>query len=61
VDAARAEILFRPGYVKNFGEVTTEFIQPAMDLIWNNQATAQDALSQATANAAPMLTGRWDR
>jgi multiple sugar transport system substrate-binding protein len=48
-------------YVKNFGEITTEFIQPAMDLVWNNQATAQDALRQATANAAPRLAGRWDR
>jgi multiple sugar transport system substrate-binding protein len=48
-------------YVKNFGEITTEFIQPAMDQIWNNQATAQEALRQATANAAPRLAGRWDR
>ncbi len=48
-------------YVKNFGRITAEVIQPAVDSIWAGRATAAEALAQAVAAAAPLLSGRWDR
>lgn len=48
-------------YVKNFGRLTAEVIQPAVDRVWNHEATAQEALDQATEQAQPLLAGRWDR
>jgi len=48
-------------YVKNFGQISAEAIQPSIDQIWNNQATVKDALEQATIKAAPLLSGRWDK
>lgn len=47
--------------VKNFGQITTEVIQPAVDLVWNNRSPALVALRQAVAQAQPMMAGRWDR
>lgn len=47
-------------YVKNFGQLVDEAIQPAMELIWNNEATAASALQQAVEQAAPLMQGRWD-
>jgi multiple sugar transport system substrate-binding protein len=48
-------------YVRNFGQITTEVIQPAADLVWNNRSAALVALRQAVTHAQPLMAGRWDR
>jgi multiple sugar transport system substrate-binding protein len=48
-------------YVKNFGQITLEVIQPAVERVWNNEAGAAEALRQAVRNAEGLLAGRWDR
>lgn len=48
-------------YVKNFGQITTDVIQPAVDKVWNNESTAAEALARAVVDAAPLMDGRWDR
>jgi len=48
-------------YVRNYAEVLDKAVAPAIERIWNNEATAAAALSQATAAAQPLLQGRWDR
>jgi multiple sugar transport system substrate-binding protein len=48
-------------YVRNFGAVTAEIIQPAVEQVWNSRVPAQAALRQAAQDAEPLLSGRWDR
>ena len=48
-------------YVKNFGQITTDVIQPAVDRVWNNEATSAEAMAQAVEDAAALMAGRWDR
>ncbi len=48
-------------YVKNFGQIADEVIQPAMEQVWNNTATVSAAMAQAVAEAAKLLDGRWDQ
>lgn len=48
-------------YLRNYAEVLDKAIQPAVEKIWNNQASAADALRQAVLDAAPLMQGRWDR
>ena len=48
-------------YVKNFGQITTQVIQPAVERVWNNEAGAADALRQAVQDAEGMMAGRWDQ
>jgi multiple sugar transport system substrate-binding protein len=48
-------------FVKNMGQITTEVIEPALDRVWNNRATAAEALAEAGEQAQPLLAGRWDR
>ena len=48
-------------YLRNYAAVLDEAIRPALDKIWNNQAPAADALSEAVRAAAPLMQGRWDR
>jgi multiple sugar transport system substrate-binding protein len=48
-------------YVKNFGQIADEAIQPAMDRVWWNMASAADAMTAAVADAAPLMAGRWDQ
>ncbi len=48
-------------YVKNFGQIADEAIQPAVDLVWRNEATAAEAMAQAVRDAAPLMAGRWDQ
>ena len=62
VDYTLCCVVRAPHYdVKNFGRITTEVIQPAVDRIWAGQAGAAEALAQAVQDAAPLLAGRWDR
>ncbi len=48
-------------YLRNYAEVLDKAIQPAIAKIWNNEASAADALKQAVNDAAPLMQGRWDR
>jgi multiple sugar transport system substrate-binding protein len=48
-------------YLRNYAEVLDKAIRPAVEKIWDNEATAADALAQAVQDAAPLLQGRWDK
>ena len=48
-------------YVKNFGQIADQVIQPAVDRVWNDEASAAEAMRQAVREASPLLAGRWDR
>jgi multiple sugar transport system substrate-binding protein len=48
-------------YLRNYDEVLSQAIAPAMEKIWNNEATAEEAMKQAVQDAAPLMQGRWDR
>jgi multiple sugar transport system substrate-binding protein len=48
-------------YVRNYAEVLDRAVRPALERIWNNEATAAEALQQAVTDAAPLMQGRWDR
>ncbi len=49
-----------PAYwLKNVGQIFSEAIDPAMDLLWNGELTAQEAMDQAAEKATPLLEGRW--
>ncbi|MBL8056686.1 MAG: sugar ABC transporter substrate-binding protein [Anaerolineales bacterium] len=62
VDYALCCVVRSPHYdVKNFGRITTEIIQPALDRVWAGQAAPAAALAEAVQAAAPLLAGRWDR
>ncbi|MGD2102679.1 MAG: sugar ABC transporter substrate-binding protein [Acidimicrobiia bacterium] len=47
-------------WLKNLAQIQNEAIQPAIELVWSGEATAQEAMDQAVADAAPMMKGRWD-
>jgi multiple sugar transport system substrate-binding protein len=48
-------------YVKNFGQIADEVIQPAMEQVWNDTTSVADAMARAVTEAALLLNGRWDR
>ncbi len=48
-------------YLRNYAEVLDKAVRPAMARIWNNEATAAEALRQAVVDAQPLMQGRWDR
>jgi hypothetical protein len=48
-------------YLRNYASVLEAAIRPAMERIWNNQASAADALREAVQAAAPLMQGRWDK
>ncbi|RPI32133.1 MAG: sugar ABC transporter substrate-binding protein, partial [Chloroflexota bacterium] len=48
-------------YLRNYAQVLDQALRPAIDRIWNNEASAADALSQAVQAAQPLMDGRWDR
>lgn len=49
-----------PAYwLKNAGQIFSEAIDPALDLLWSGEATAQEATDQAVEKATPLLQGRW--
>jgi multiple sugar transport system substrate-binding protein len=48
-------------YVKNFGQIADQAIQPAMNRVWANMATPAEAMAEAVAAAAQMMAGRWDQ
>jgi len=48
-------------YLRNYAEVLDLAIRPAIEKIWNNEATAADALREAVNDGLPYMQGRWDR
>jgi len=47
-----------PGYwLKNLNQIQNDAVTPALDLIWTGEKTAQEALDEAAANAAPLMQG----
>lgn len=49
-----------PSYwLKNQTQIFSEAVNPAMDLLWTDKATAQQAMDQAVAKAAPLMKGRY--
>lgn len=48
-------------YLRNYAEILDNAIRPAIEKVWNNEATAADALTQAVQDAAPLMQGRWDK
>lgn len=48
-------------YLRNYAEVLELAIRPAIEKIWNNEATAADALREAVNVGLPYMQGRWDR
>ncbi|HET7091049.1 MAG TPA: sugar ABC transporter substrate-binding protein [Anaerolineae bacterium] len=48
-------------YVKNFGQISSEVIQPAINRVWNGEASAAQAMAEAVRAATPLMAGRWDR
>jgi multiple sugar transport system substrate-binding protein len=48
-------------YLRNYGEVLDVALRPALDKIWNNEASAAEALAEAVKTAEPLMQGRWDR
>jgi multiple sugar transport system substrate-binding protein len=48
-------------YVKNFGQISSEVIQPAINRVWSGEVSAAQAMAEAVQAAAPLMAGRWDR
>lgn len=48
-------------YLRNYAEVLDVALRPAINKIWNNEATAADAFAEAVKTAEPLMQGRWDR
>jgi hypothetical protein len=45
--------------LKNAGQIFSDAINPAMELLWNGEVTAQEAADQAVEAGTPLLEGRW--
>lgn len=48
-------------YLRNYAQVLDQALRPAIDRIWNNEASAAEALAHAVQAAQPLMAGRWDR
>lgn len=48
-------------YLRNYAQVLDVALRPAINSIWNNEASAADAFAEAVKIAEPMMQGRWDR
>jgi multiple sugar transport system substrate-binding protein len=48
-------------YLRNYAEVLDVALRPAINSVWNNEATAADAFAEAVRLAEPLMQGRWDR
>jgi len=48
-------------YLRNYAQVLDVALEPAIDRIWNNEASAADAFAQAVKMAEPLMQGRWDK
>ena len=48
-------------YLRNYTEVLDVALRPAINSIWNNEASAAEAFAEAVKTAEPLMQGRWDR
>src|SRR5690606_15583442 len=45
--------------LRNIGQIMSEAVDPNIQNIMHNKATAQEAMDEAVAAAQPMMQGRW--
>jgi multiple sugar transport system substrate-binding protein len=48
-------------YLRNYTQVLDVALRPAMNSIWNNEASAAQAFAEAVKKAQPLMQGRWDK
>ena len=48
-------------YLRNYAEVLDVALRPAINSIWNNEASAAQAFAEAVKAAEPLMQGRWDK
>ncbi len=48
-------------YLRNYAQVLDVALRPAIDRIWNNEASASEAFAQAVKDTEPLMQGRWDK
>jgi multiple sugar transport system substrate-binding protein len=48
-------------YLRNYAQVLDVALQPALSRVWNNEASAADAFTEAVKAAEPLMQGRWDQ
>lgn len=48
-------------YIRNYAQVLEVALRPAINKIWNNEASAAEAFAEAVKAAAPLMQGRWDK
>jgi multiple sugar transport system substrate-binding protein len=48
-------------YLRNYAEVLDVALRPAIDRVWNNEASAAEAFAEAVETAESLMQGRWDR
>ncbi len=48
-------------YIRNYAEVLEKALRPAINKVWNNEATAAEAFAEAVQTAQPLMQGRWDK
>lgn len=46
-------------WLKNYGQIESEALVPAFELLWSGKLDAQAAMDQAVEVAAPLMQGRW--
>ena len=46
-------------WLRNLNEINNAAVNPAMDLIWSNELTAQEAMDRAVEDAEGLMQGRW--
>ena len=46
-------------WLKNYGQLESDVLTPALDQLWSGKLTAQAAMDKVTEQAKPLLEGRW--
>jgi multiple sugar transport system substrate-binding protein len=48
-------------YLRNYTQVLDIALRPALNSLWNNEASAAEAFAEAVRVAEPLMQGRWDK
>jgi multiple sugar transport system substrate-binding protein len=48
-------------YVRNYAQVLEVALRPAINRIWNREASAVDAFAEAAKVSESLMQGRWDK
>jgi multiple sugar transport system substrate-binding protein len=48
-------------YLRNYAQVLDVALRPAINSVWNNEASAAEAFAEAVKKAEPLMQGRWDK